>query len=189
MLLPQKLTNFLSNPTNTKALWTYVAIAFNKVDYERLKIVGADRLCAEWILKNGGAIEFSGAAGRFIRDYNVLPPEGNKVTVKTIDASNSSIMKMGFEHLIGCKKVDKIILNQCKHLEEGCLTGLHHVKESLKVLQVSGCDNLADKDFKVLGDLKHLESLSIFDMKYVNNLDTVIQDLKVLLPNCHVNDQ
>uniref|UniRef100_T1GTS5 Uncharacterized protein n=1 Tax=Megaselia scalaris TaxID=36166 RepID=T1GTS5_MEGSC len=101
----------------SKNLWTYVAHAFNQVDHQRLECVGPDRLCAEWVLKNGGAVEFFEIKG-FLKDYNLLPPEEIQLSVKTIDASNSSIMKIGFEHLIGCRKLDKIILHNCKHLED-----------------------------------------------------------------------
>ncbi|KAL5277929.1 ATP5S family protein [Megaselia abdita] len=190
MLIPQKLTTFLLNPVArsiaNRNLWAYVAIAFNRVDAERLKLVGPDRLCAEWVLKNGGAIEFSEIAGRFIKDYNVLPPEGNKLTVKSIDASNSSIMRIGLDHLIGCKKIDNVILHQCKHLESGSLSGLLHIQNTLKFLQVSGCDNFSDEDFEVLGNLKVLEKLTIADMKYVKNIESVIQKLRTALPNCNV---
>lgn len=164
-------------------LWAYVAIAFNKVDNDRLSLVGPDRLCAEWVLKNGGAIEFSQTAGHFVNDYNALPAD-NKLTVRSIDASNSSIMKIGFDHLAGCKHVHKVILHQCKHLESGSLSGLLHIKKTLKVLEVSGCENLGDTDFDVLKDLEVLEDLTIGD---VNNLEKIVQQLKKALPKCSIN--
>lgn len=163
-------------------LWAYVAIAFNKVDNDRLNLVGPDRLCAEWVLKNGGAIEFGETAGHFIKDYNALPAD-NKLRVRSIDASNSSIMKIGFDHLKGCNHIHRVILHQCKHLESGGLSGLLLIKKTLKVLQVSGCDNLKDTDFDVLKDLKVLEDLTIADVK---NLQNIVEQLKKSLPNCSI---
>lgn len=163
-----------------------MAIAFNRVDYDRLKLVGPDRLCAEWVLKNGGAVEFSELSGRKIRNYNILPPEGTKLSVKSIDATNSSIMKIGFEHLIGCKKIDNIILHQCKHLEDNSLHSLLHVADTLQNLQISGCYNLTENDLKSLINLRKLKSLTIFDMNYLKNIDNVIKELKNSLPNCDI---
>lgn len=167
-----------------KSLWGYVAIAFNRVDADRLLKVGPDRLCAEWVIKNGGAIRTVDAPNRQHENYNTLPPENNHFKIKVVDATGSSIMKIGLEHFKGCNYIDNVILHECKHLESDGLQGLVHLKNTLKLLQVSACDNISDEDLMVIGELSNLELLKIFEMRYVKDLDKVKQNLQAKLPNC-----
>ncbi|XP_065368322.1 ATP synthase subunit s, mitochondrial [Calliphora vicina] len=169
-----------------KSLWGYVAIAFNRVDTDRQLKVGPDRLCAEWVIKNGGAISTVDSPGRRLHNYNTLPPENNHFKIKVIDASNSSIMKIGLDHFKGCNSIDTVILHKCKHLESDGLQGLVHLKKTLKDLQISACDNISDEGLMVIGELSNLELLKLFEMRYVKDLAKVGENLKAKLPNCHM---
>lgn len=71
---------------------------FNKPDPARIKSLGSDRACAEWVLRNGGKVIW--ANGKKLEDYNSLPPETELVPkVAIIDGSESSISHYGFSHL------------------------------------------------------------------------------------------
>lgn len=71
---------------------------FNKPDPERIKNVGPDRACAEWVLRNGGKVVWSD--GRKLDDYNLLPSDEQSVPkIVEIDGSESSISHYGFPHL------------------------------------------------------------------------------------------
>ncbi|XP_030385789.1 ATP synthase subunit s, mitochondrial-like [Scaptodrosophila lebanonensis] len=170
-----------------RPIWGYVAVAFNQVDMDRLSKVGPNRLCAEWVLKNGGGVRFVDNPSRLLKDYNSLPPETSSVRVKVVDATNASIMKIGLEHFKGCKHIDTVILHQCKHLENDGLGGLTHLISSLTHLQVSGCYNITDKGLAVIGALQNLKQLIIFDMLYVKDMDEVANYLREHLPNCVIN--
>ncbi|XP_017469609.1 PREDICTED: ATP synthase subunit s, mitochondrial [Rhagoletis zephyria] len=169
-----------------RPLWGYVAIAFNKVDNDRLNKVGPDRLCAEWLLKNGGGVGLVGMPNRVVKDYNSLPPESVKFNVQVVDASNSSVMKMGLDHFAGCRHIDTVVLHNCKHLEDGGLEGLVHLKETLKKLQVSACYNLRDSCLDVITQLPVLEQVRLFDLIYVKDLQGVATKLRKALPNCKI---
>lgn len=177
------------NELQRKSLWGYVAIAFNRVDADRLKLVGPDRLCAEWLMKNGGAVRTVEAPQRIHKDYNSLPPENVRFRVKVVDATGSSIMKIGLEHFKGCNFIDTVIFHQCKHLEGDSLDGLMHLRNTLKVLQISACDNISDEGLRVLGELNNLELLKIHEMRYVKDLNKVKQHLAPKLPNCIMDMQ
>lgn len=49
-----------------------------RVDEFRLQKVGPDRCCAEWVLKNGGAVKFK-VQDKIITDYNDLAPEDSSL--------------------------------------------------------------------------------------------------------------
>ncbi|XP_055855028.1 ATP synthase subunit s, mitochondrial [Episyrphus balteatus] len=191
-MISLKVTNILQGllqgqNIKSRQLWAYVAIAFNKVDHDRLKLVGPDRMCAEWVLKNGGAVSFVQAPGRLLQDYNALPTPSTRVQIKEIDATDSSIMKLGMEHLKSCKHIDRVILNRCKHLESDGLTGLTHIKDTLKHLQISSCYNIDDQGLLVLKELTQLKSLLMFDLTAVNDLEKVIEEIKPHLKECTIS--
>lgn len=175
------------NQLPVKSLWNYVATSFNHVDTDRLMDVGADRLCAEWVIKNGGAIRSAEASNLVYSDYNSLPPENHTFNVKVVDCSDSSIMKVGFDHLKGCHHIDTVILHTCKNLEKDGLLGLAQLKDTLKVLQVSDCDNIRDEGLVSLGQLSKLQELKIFEMRYVQDWNNVKQKLSGMLPKCHID--
>ena len=77
--------------------FAYFRIAFNSVDEDRLKSVGPDRLCAEWLIKNGGIVRYKGHSVP-IEDYNHLPNNYQKLYLAEADATDSSIMAIGFDH-------------------------------------------------------------------------------------------
>lgn len=71
---------------------------FNKPDPERIRRVGPDRACAEWVLRNGGKVVWVG--GQTLADYNMLPCDDHKVPkLAVIDATDASISHYGFSHL------------------------------------------------------------------------------------------
>uniref|UniRef100_A0A1A9WDT4 Uncharacterized protein n=1 Tax=Glossina brevipalpis TaxID=37001 RepID=A0A1A9WDT4_9MUSC len=165
-------------------IWGFVAIAFNRVDMDRLMKVGPNRLCAEWILKNGGGIRTTANPDFLFKDYNNLPPENVKFFIKVADATGASIMKIGLQHFNGCKHIDTVIFHNCQHLEEDGLNDILYLTESLKVLQVSACGNIKDEGLMVIGQLKNLEMLKIFFMPSVKDLENVKNQLQKMLPNC-----
>lgn len=82
----------------TRSFWEYVNMMFNKPDPARILLVGPDRACAEWVLRNGGKVVWTD--GKRLEDYNNLPAEDIPVPkLKEIDGSDSSISHYGFAHL------------------------------------------------------------------------------------------
>lgn len=82
----------------TRSFWEYVNMMFNKPDPARILLVGPDRACAEWVLRNGGKVVWTD--GKRLEDYNNLPAEEIPVPkLKEIDGSDSSISHYGFAHL------------------------------------------------------------------------------------------
>lgn len=92
----------------------------------RLKTVGPDRLCAEWILKNGGFVKFQGH--KWTTDYNVLPAENYRYLIEEVDATKSTIMAIGFDHFENCTAIKKITLKSCRHMENEAIEKLGTMK-------------------------------------------------------------
>ena len=78
--------------------WHWLNMMFNNPSSDRIKLVGPETACAEWLLRNGAAVRWSGAT-KFCDDYNLLALTGKKPIIEEIDASDSSISHYGFAHL------------------------------------------------------------------------------------------
>ncbi|XP_061714367.1 ATP synthase subunit s, mitochondrial-like [Cydia pomonella] len=168
-----------------RCFWEYVTMMFNKPEAERIQRVGPDRACAEWVLRNGGTVEWVG--GQKLADYNMLPANDQPAPkLAVIDATNSSISYYGFSHLIGCNKLYKIILHKSSYIEDRALKGLSHGKDSLTHLQVSDIADVSDAGLKNLKDCHNLQNLVLFDLTNVNDLEECKQYLASQLPNCKI---
>ena len=67
-------------------------------DKDRIKEVGANRACAEWLLRCGAVIKWKGAE-RFQTDYNLLPAvKTGSFVIEEVEAIEAGIMFVGFDH-------------------------------------------------------------------------------------------
>lgn len=159
---------------------------FNRVDTARLKVVGPDRLCAEWLLRNGARAKFVNVPHEQVH-FNLLPDEKVPVLVEELDGTDSGIMHIGFDHLKGLTRLRKVKLHNCVYLEDEALAKLQFVADTLEELEVSNCKNITDHGLLHLRHLKKLKQLSTHNLPYVKNLPKVEQQLKESLPNCNMD--
>uniref|UniRef100_A0A182M2V0 SAC domain-containing protein n=1 Tax=Anopheles culicifacies TaxID=139723 RepID=A0A182M2V0_9DIPT len=138
---------------------------FNRVDRARLKKVGPDRLCAEWLLKNG-------AKAKFVKDnrthvhFNALPEESLPVLMEELDGTDSGIMHIGFDHLEGLTRLRKVVLHNCVYIDDQALWKLRYVASTLEELQISKCGNVTDHGLLQLKQLSKLQHVKTFDLPY-----------------------
>lgn len=166
-----------------RGLFGFISRAFNNVDKNRLTAVGADRLCAEWIIKNGGSIRFENME-KIFKDYNTLPNEDTELHVKEIYAFESSITTIGFDHLCNCRNVAKIVLHSCHEIDDGALNRLHFVKNSLTHLEIMNCPYIGDSGLLAVANLSNLKKIILHDLKSVKSMSNVELSLKKKLLNC-----
>lgn len=126
-----------------------------------------------------------------IKEYNSLQASGPTASPKlrVIDATDSSIMGLGFEHFRGCKFIERIILRRCKHMENEALQHLAFVENTLKHLEIVDCHNVEDSGLLTLKQLNNLQTLNIHGFFYVKEFDTIVRQLQQDLPNCEINTQ
>lgn len=137
------------------------------------------------IVKNGGAVQFKNHS-QPVKEYNLLNVGSGPAQIKVVDATESSIMAIGFEHFKGCKSIERIILNRCKHMENEALEQLVYVKKSLKELQVTDCSNVVESGLLSLKQLNHLQKLTIYGFMYIKDFNSVVNQLKKDLPDCEI---
>ena len=86
-------------------------------DPQRIEAVGPDKAAAEWLLRNGASVKWTGSQ-EWLKDYDLLPKEGmnKQLKIKEIDATDSSISHIGFPHLSISSlflPMPKILFNWC----------------------------------------------------------------------------
>jgi len=69
-----------------------------RVDYERIKSIGPDRACAEWLLKNGASVRWKGFS-EYLKDYDKLQSDQTQYYIQAIDGTDSGITHVGFPYL------------------------------------------------------------------------------------------
>lgn len=95
-------------------------------------------------------------------------------------------MALGFEHFKGCKSIEHIILNRCKHMENEALEKLSYVKHSLNELQITNCPNVMEDGLLSLKKLNNLKKLTIYNFMYIKDFPSVVNQLKKDLPSCEI---
>lgn len=159
---------------------------FNKVDRERIREVGPDRAASEWLLRCGAMVRYHGQ-GRWQKNYNSLPSGSlDKYKIQAIDATDSCIMSIGFEHLEGLQHVEKIRLCKCHYIEDNCLEKLSQFKNlqnSILEMEIISCGNVTDKGIISLHHLRNLEYLLLSDLPGIREKENLVQIFKTALPS------
>ncbi|XP_044265186.1 ATP synthase subunit s, mitochondrial [Tribolium madens] len=182
MLLTRLLPPFIPQ---TRPFFHWLDIVFNRVDEERRKIVGPDRSCAEWLLRNGAHVKWE-HCNEFLTDYNKLPSDRIRLHLVEVYASEASIMHYGFDHFVGCEHIRKIIFHKCYHLENEALKGLTALKNSLLYLQITECLNITESGLIHLNTLNNLKELILADLPYIKEKEKILDKLQHNLPHCTI---
>ncbi|CAL1541622.1 unnamed protein product [Lymnaea stagnalis] len=164
-----------------------IDVAFNKVDEERVKLAGADRAAAEWVLRNGGSIKWSTSSTQ-LSDFNLLPStEFENYKLEEIDLTATDVISLGFEHLKNLEDVKKIKIHSCRSVSDDSLECLAYVGSTLKFLEISNCPNITDKGLDHLIQLKKLEHLVLYDLPAVPSLTQTVSRLQKSMPWCKID--
>ncbi|XP_015591035.1 ATP synthase subunit s, mitochondrial isoform X2 [Cephus cinctus] len=176
--------NFL-NPRRYFFHW--LTVMFNRVDEDRVKELGPDRVCAEWLLRNGASVKWKGVKD-YIKDYNLLPgtEEKEHYYIEAADATDSAISDIGFPHFKGCRYIEEIKLVRCAYIENEALPLLRVIKESLNQLEIVDCYNITEEGLYSLQNLWNLKKLRISGTPYVKDRSQVLNKLQKSLPNCNI---
>lgn len=156
-----------------------------RVDKERIQLVGPDRACAEWLLRNGASVRWKGFT-KYLDDYNSLSTAETRYYIQAVDATDSGITDVGFPYfgwyynkvvtyyynhfgLIasylfynlqkfadGCRYIDEIKLIHCVYINDKALPLLSIVKDTLTTLEIKDCKAVTDEGVRSLKNLKYV---------------------------------
>ncbi|KAK2578930.1 hypothetical protein KPH14_011136 [Odynerus spinipes] len=168
-----------------RPLFYWLTVIFNRVDSERIKEVGPDRACAEWLLKNGAYVKWQNSS-EYLTDYNFLLEEKGTKYIQAVKAVDAGITYVGFPYFDGCKHIEKVKLIDCRYICNTAMHMLSYLKDSLKHLEVIGCASVTDEGLSSLKNLKNLKILKLGEMPYLQNPDAIKKELTECLPNTEI---
>jgi H+-transporting ATP synthase F0 complex subunit s len=158
---------------------------FNKVDNERVKEVGVDRACAEWILRCGGGVQWKGSQ-RVLTNYNALPATGGQ-RIYAIDMTDSAIMEEPFQYLKDLEELRQITMWNAKYITDDGLGFLcSYTRDKLVWLKIGKCNQVTDKGLHHLRVMKKLEYLGLSTLHGVDKPEEMLAELTAALPNCKI---
>ncbi|XP_020284276.1 ATP synthase subunit s, mitochondrial isoform X2 [Pseudomyrmex gracilis] len=166
----------------SRGLFYWLTVIFNRVDRDRIKAVGPDRACAEWLLRNGASVRWKGFT-EHLKDYNNLPKENTRYYIQAVDATDSGITH---KFSADCRYIDEIKLIRCKYLYNTALPLLSVVKDNLITLEIRDCKPITDQGVRSLKILKNLKTLKLIDLPYLENKNSLRKELAEALPNCAI---
>ncbi|XP_076752231.1 ATP synthase subunit s, mitochondrial [Xylocopa sonorina] len=175
---------FQNIKSQNRPLFYWLTVVFNRVDEDRLKEIGPDRACAEWLLRNGASVRWKGFSEQ-LTDYNAIPGGGNYL-IEAVEANNAGICDVGFRHFEGCKYIKKVKLENCKYIDNNALRYLSLLQDSLTNLEIINCKSVDDDGLFKLKVLKNLETLKIKGLPAVDN-NIVQKELTEALPSCKID--
>jgi len=174
---------FFPMPTNW---YSWLRDIFNKKDTDRLKKIGPDRACGEWIVRNGGRVKFLNHSS-YTEKYGFLP-QGDRNTghkVVAVDAMGVEITERGLDHLEGLTELEMLKLNGCTQIYS--LRCLKHVSNTIKYLDIGNCTNITDISPAL--QCSSLEVMVLTNSLHTKDRHTQIDNMKNGLPKCKIVDE
>jgi len=165
----------------------YLNAIFNSVDEARIKDVGPDRACAEWLLRTGARVKWKGKEN-IVSDYNSLPV-GNfrTLTIESVDATDAAIMEAGFLYFRGLEHFHKLKLKNCRYITDESMPPLaFYTKDHLDWLELSDNGNVTVAGLSHLRKLQKLKVLRLENLQGVSDRKGLLSNLKTAMPNCEI---
>ncbi|XP_029158422.1 ATP synthase subunit s, mitochondrial-like isoform X2 [Nylanderia fulva] len=168
-----------------RGFFYWLTVIFNRVDQERIRSVGPDRACAEWLLRNGASVRWKNVT-QYLKDYNSLSSEKSQYYIQAVDATDSGVTHVGFPHFVGCRYIDEMKFVKCIYLYDHALPLLSAVKDTLTTLEIRDCKSITDQGVRSLKNLKNLKTLKLAGMPYLEDKALLRKELAEALPDCAI---
>ncbi|XP_025407149.1 ATP synthase subunit s, mitochondrial-like [Sipha flava] len=169
-------------------LWQWVANSFNQFDEERANEIGPNLACAEWLMKNGAKVRCRGCK-EFVSHYNCLPTGYDfhrQFKIEQVYAGEeASISHIGFAHFKDCNNISDVSFVRCSTINDEAIQKLQILKDSLKCLEIDGCENVTKEGIIELEHLQALKNLELKNIRLENEIK-IINHLKSKLQNCNI---
>ncbi|CAF1363463.1 unnamed protein product [Adineta steineri] len=185
------ISNIQSSSNNSRQIWNSLNIIWNKYDRKRVREIGPDRACTEWLLRCGGSVRFK-HWGSFISNYNTIPTGASgQFHIEEIRAVNACITSEGFAYLDGLSHLKKIHLEKCDQVADSSFARCNKVKETLESITLIDLIQISDNGLAYLAGLKNLKQIDLARLSNVKNREAVMKLLKNELPQCTIiyNDE
>ncbi|KAL5234108.1 hypothetical protein ACI65C_001518 [Semiaphis heraclei] len=156
------------------------------LDDDRIKEIGPNLACAEWLMKNGAKIKWKGCK-EYVSHYDCLPNTTSthlkQFKIEHVYAGKeASISHIGFKYFKDCHNISNMEFDGCSSIDNEALDELIILKDYLKCLKINDCKNVSDQGIMSLEQLKALKYLELKNVKCLIKPERMIGLLKTKLP-------
>ncbi|XP_025202484.1 ATP synthase subunit s, mitochondrial-like [Melanaphis sacchari] len=175
---------------NTRCLWQWIDDTFNRLDDDRIKEIGPNLACAEWLMKNGARVRWKGCK-EYVCHYDCLPNITSihlkQFLIEQVYAGrDASISHKGFSYFKNCKNISKVEFDGCDSIDDEALSKLNILKDYITDLKINDCVNVSDQGIRSLEQLQALKYLELKNLKISSQPVSMIDHLKTKLPECNI---
>eukprot|EP00127_Corallochytrium_limacisporum_P001870 Clim_evm25s88 gene=Clim_evmTU25s88 len=154
-------------PVAQRSVYMWIEYIFNRVDYARIKEVGPDRACLEYILRQEGRFKVRGHPNWIDHERDV--PVG-KVTLTDVDMSGRNCTSNGVRYFHGCDELANISFRRCPYFDDAAVKNISDVY-ALRTLDMGECPLIT----KVC--LEHLEKMQWVERINLDGTKITAEDL------------
>ncbi|ESN99634.1 hypothetical protein HELRODRAFT_176804 [Helobdella robusta] len=162
----------------------------HRTQVSEINKLGPDLQAAHFVLKHKGSVKFHNLDRWFKADKDGkmdLPITFTKTYLKAIDASNTTMMYESFDNMENLPHLRYLNLSNCKYIDDWCLDRLVQFRETLFVLDLSGCVNVSERGLVTIIKLNCLKRLILKDMNHLQHAKLIALLLEEAMPNCYID--
>lgn len=158
---------------------------------DRIDTLGPEIGPAHFIIARNGAVKFKDRKNWIRVDasgsFAVPRHKVDCLYLEGIDASNTELMYEGLDNLKDIQELKFLNLSNCKYIDDFCMSRLQMFKNSLEVLDVSGCELVTEMGIACLHHLPNLKVLNIANTPNIKYKEVLTFYIEEMLPNCVVH--
>lgn len=161
-----------------------------KFSLERHDLLGPELAAAHFVVGMKGAVKLKEKTTWIRADsagaYSLPRTNVINLFVEGIDLSDTDIIYEGFDNLDLLQEIRFLNLSNCEYLDDFCMPKLQRFKDSLEVLDISGCKLLTENGIACLHHLHKLKMLNIANTPNIRFKEVLTLWVEEMLPGCVV---
>ncbi|KRX73846.1 Dual specificity tyrosine-phosphorylation-regulated kinase mbk-2, partial [Trichinella sp. T6] len=133
----------------------------------RVKQLGCQRCCAEWLIRCAAIFRVSGSS-EFVSSKRQLLQLLEPFEIEEVDCSDSCISTPGLDHFQGVNTIKTLRLSYCSWINDDSLYKVaFHLKDCLKAIEIVDCGSISGAGLLYLQNMTKLREIVIRDLPTV----------------------
>ncbi|KAL1236306.1 ATP synthase subunit s [Trichinella pseudospiralis] len=173
--IPWKTEVFYStNRTYTILFNKFIDNYYNRYNKNRVKQLGCQRCCAEWLIRCAAIFRVSGSS-EFVSSKRQLLQLSEPFEIEEVDGSDSCISTPGLDYFQGVNTIKTLRLSYCSWIDDDSLYKVaFHLKDCLNAIEIVDCGCISGVGLLYLQNMTKLRNIVIRDLPMVKPGERII---------------
>lgn len=170
-----------------KRRWRYIK-EDHMYNREQHEFLGSDLMAAHFIVARGGMVKAVGSDNWVKKEKGQkkldLPQEYDpNWKLEAVEKCDMIFIHDSFCNLVNLDHLKYLGFREGKYIDDWCLDALVEYRNTLNVLDISGCKKITERGLPTLHRLKKLKRLRMYDMAGLSNPGMTLIMLEEMLPH------